>query len=177
MLCPCGTQKEFSACCEPVLLNPDLAETAEQLMRSRYTAYVNNNITYLKETTAPEKRAQFKEEDFKEWASVEWLGLKVLSAEAKVVEFMAKYKADGQTYDHHEVSKFRQIGSRWYFVSGDSHVHAEGDHSHDHHHGHSHNHGGHHHGHQAPTVRQEAKIDRNDPCPCGSGKKYKKCHG
>jgi preprotein translocase subunit SecA len=29
----------------------------------------------------------------------------------------------------------------------------------------------------APTKRTQAKVGRNDPCPCGSGKKYKKCHG
>ena len=28
-----------------------------------------------------------------------------------------------------------------------------------------------------PAVRAEAKVGRNDPCPCGSGKKFKKCHG
>jgi preprotein translocase subunit SecA len=28
-----------------------------------------------------------------------------------------------------------------------------------------------------PVVRDEQKVGRNDPCPCGSGKKYKKCHG
>ena len=27
------------------------------------------------------------------------------------------------------------------------------------------------------TIRKEASPGRNDPCPCGSGKKYKKCHG
>src|SRR5262249_8523027 len=29
----------------------------------------------------------------------------------------------------------------------------------------------------APVVRNEPKVGRNDPCPCGSGRKYKKCHG
>jgi len=29
----------------------------------------------------------------------------------------------------------------------------------------------------APIVRDAPKVGRNDPCPCGSGKKYKKCHG
>jgi SEC-C motif domain protein len=168
MLCPCGSKKEFSTCCEPFLNGLALPSTAEELMRSRYTAYTQNNITYLKETTAPEKRGQFKEEDFAEWASVEWLSLNIISTKDKVVEFMAKYKADGKTYDHHEVSKFRQIGPKWFFVDGDSHVHGEGDH--DHHH--------HHHGHHQETIKnEEPKIDRNSPCPCGSGKKYKKCHG
>lgn len=42
--------------------------------------------------------------------------------------------------------------------------------------GHDH-HGHHHHGHRhiAPFVRSGPKVGRNDPCPCGSGKKYKKC--
>ncbi|HPG25176.1 MAG: SEC-C domain-containing protein [Spirochaetaceae bacterium] len=53
-----------------------------------------------------------------------------------------------------------------------AHVHGPGcDHDHDHHHDHGHAHGG-----PAPYVRSEPKIQRNDPCPCGSGKKYKKCH-
>ena len=63
------------------------------------------------------------------------------------------------------------------------HVHgANCDHSHDH--GHEHDHA-HDHGHgpdcdhdhaAEPFVRTDPKINRNDPCPCGSGKKYKKCH-
>ena len=30
---------------------------------------------------------------------------------------------------------------------------------------------------QQPQERQQKKVGRNDPCPCGSGKKFKKCHG
>ena len=30
---------------------------------------------------------------------------------------------------------------------------------------------------RAPVVRTAPAVGRNDPCPCGSGKKYKKCHG
>jgi preprotein translocase subunit SecA len=28
-----------------------------------------------------------------------------------------------------------------------------------------------------PFVRSDRKVGRNEPCPCGSGKKYKQCHG
>lgn len=36
----------------------------------------------------------------------------------------------------------------------------------------------HSHGPSIPTyVRPSAKVGRNDPCPCGSQQKYKKCHG
>lgn len=167
MLCPCGSQKELKACCEPFISGQSLPKTPEELMRSRYTAYVQKNVAYLKETTAPEKRSQFKDEDVIALTDTEWLGLRVLKAEGKIVEFMARYKTDGETFDHHEVSKFRQIGEKWYYVDGDFHVHGEGDHHH-HHHGHQ---------HHAPIQREEPKVGRNDPCPCGSGKKYKKCHG
>ena len=49
------------------------------------------------------------------------------------------------------------------------HVHGpDCDHDHDH---------GHHHAAAEPYRREEAKLGRNDPCHCGSGKKFKKCHG
>jgi preprotein translocase subunit SecA len=32
-------------------------------------------------------------------------------------------------------------------------------------------------GPQTPMQREAPKVGRNDPCPCGSGKKYKHCHG
>lgn len=165
MNCACGTLLDFSDCCQPFLEGQALPKTAEQLMRSRYTAHVMQNIEYILDTTAPEKRGQFNEEKVREWASSEWLGLRVLKAEGKTVEFMAKYKTNGATFDHHEVSKFRQIGEKWFYVEGDSHVHEEGDDHHHHHHHHSH----------APAQRQEPKVGRNDPCTCGSGKKFKKC--
>ena len=65
----------------------------------------------------------------------------------------------------------------------ETHVHGPDcghDHTHEHAHGHvhgpscTHDHG-HHHGSQAPLVRAAPKVGRNDPCPCGSGKKHKKC--
>ena len=54
---------------------------------------------------------------------------------------------------------------------GCGHDHSH-DHDHDHHHGHGHDHA---HAPLTPIVRSAPKIGRNDPCPCGSGKKYKKC--
>lgn len=167
MLCPCGTQKDYSQCCEPYITGKKPAPTPEALMRSRYTAYVKVAAPYLKETLAPEARGDFNEKDVYEWSQQsEWLGLEILKAEGKTVEFMAKYKAQGKVLEHHEVSTFRQEGGKWYFVDGDSHVHEEGK-------GHEH------HAHaqepKAPIVREAPKVGRNDPCACGSGKKSKKC--
>lgn len=173
MNCPCGSNQPYDACCEPYISGKALPPTAEKLMRSRYTAYTKCDIDYIKKTLAPESRADFDVVSTKKWAKEsEWKGLKILSTKAGtasdkkgVVEFIATYTVDGKTQDHHEVSEFRKDNKdQWLFVSGESHTHNEGE---DHHH--------------APKpvtiVRETPKIGRNEPCPCGSGKKYKKCCG
>ncbi len=166
MTCPCGTGKPYSDCCEPFITGKLPAPTPEALMRSRYTAYVKVVEPYLRETLAPESRGDYNEKDVREWAKQsEWLGLKILKAQGNTVEFVAKYKTQGKVLEHHEVSTFRKDGNKWYFVDGESHVHEDGK-------GHEH-----HAEPKAPVVREEPKIGRNDPCKCGSGKKYKKCCG
>lgn len=165
MNCDCGSGKNYSECCEPLIKGSRMAASAEELMRSRYTAHVKKEISYLRETLAPEQRSSFVEKDVRSWCDSDWRGLEIIEAKGNKVEFMAKYKSNGKVYEHHEVSTFRKIGSRWFFVDGDSHVHEEGQ--------------GHHHHHepQAPLVRELPKVGRNDPCVCGSGKKFKKCCG
>jgi SEC-C motif domain protein len=172
--CDCGSGLTYGACCEPYISGEKKAPTAEALMRSRYTAYVHANISYIKSTLAPEKRKEFDESGAKEWATKsKWMGLEIMetkqgqpSDSKGVVEFTATYKLNGKTIGHHEVAEFRQdkTENRWYFVDAESHEHADG-------------HGHHHHAPTAPVVRAEPKIGRNDPCSCGSGLKYKKCHG
>ena len=166
MNCDCGSQKSFSDCCEPLLKGQTKATSPEQLMRSRYTAHVKKDIAYLKATLAPEQRSSFIEKDVLAWANSEWLGLDIVEAKGNKVEFVAKYKSKGKVFEHHEYSTFRKIGDTWYFVDGDSHVHEEGK-------GHHH----HHHEPVTPIVREQPKVGRNDPCVCGSGKKFKKCCG
>ncbi len=143
-------------------------------MRSRYSAFVIGNVDYIKDTLAPESRKDFDPKSTKEWATKsKWKGLQIVSTKQGqandkkgVVEFIASYEQEGEAIDHHEVSKFRKSDKgQWLFVDGDSHTHKGGE--------------GHHHHHpkQETHVRTEPKIGRNDPCHCGSGKKYKKCHG
>lgn len=170
--CPCGLQIDYSECCQPLHTQKAKAKTAEQLMRSRYSAFVKGEVDYLYQTLAPESRKDYDAKATKEWStSVKWKGLKIVKAEGGTstdkegtVEFVATYEKDKQGLDHHEVSQFRKDENGvWYFVDGDGHTHAEGE--------------DHNHAPQQTIVREGPKIGRNDPCSCGSGKKYKKCCG
>ncbi|MFT5519591.1 MAG: SEC-C motif-containing protein [Enterobacterales bacterium] len=156
--CPCGSDQPYENCCEPAHTGTTPSKTAEALMRSRYCAYVKKCIPYLGESLHPDQREDWSEENTKRWAdNSQWLSLEIISTEAGlenddqgIVEFAATFKEDNQKNSHHEVSNFQKIDNRWYYVDG-----------------------------QTPkpeTVRNESpKIGRNDPCPCGSGKKFKKC--
>ncbi len=145
-------------------------------MRSRYTAFTLAKVDYLKQTLAPESQKDFDSKSTEKWAKEStWRGLKIISTKLGgpedrkgVVEFVASYTKDGEDIDHHEVAQFRKSANgKWLFLDGDSHTHKDGE-------GHAHDHG---HSPQQTIVREQPKIGRNDPCTCGSGKKYKKCCG
>ena len=161
-ICPCGSGQAFDECCGPVLSGERPASTAESLMRSRYTAYVRGAIEHLGKTLHPESRGDYDEDATRKWASTaRWLGLEVVAVdgggendEEGMVEFIARYRdtLKGGLRAHHERGAFRKVDGLWYFTEGHP---------------------------VAPTtlVHQGQKVGRNDPCPCGSGKKYKKCCG
>lgn len=157
--CPCGSGKEYASCCEPVISGAQAAPTAEALMRSRYAAYVEKEIGWLGESLAPESRKDHDEKAVREWSEkAEWLGLEIGEVEGGgendaegMVEFAATYALDGHTLTHRERSRFRRVDGAWRYVDGEMV--------------------------SPPNVRKGPKVGRNDPCPCGSGKKYKKCCG
>jgi SEC-C motif-containing protein len=158
--CPCASGLAFEACCEPYLMGRLPAPTAVALMRARYSAYALCSIDYLYKTSGPRVRREFDAEGSKKWAqSAEWLGLEVLSTEGGGVddttgrvEFVAHYKVKESTFDHHEFAEFARLDGEWRFSDGKV-IGPE------------------------PVRRESPKIGRNDPCACGSGKKYKKCCG
>ena len=157
--CPCGSGKTFARCCEPYLTGNAQAPTAEAQMRARYTAYTTANMAFIESTHSPKTRDSLELESSRKWAEEsEWLGLEIVSTDKGgtpdtegTVEFIARYIQDGHEEKHHEISSFVKDGGRWYFMDGGSP--------------------------RQTVVREEPKIGRNDPCPCGSGKKYKKCCG
>jgi len=155
-LCPCGSKKEFSDCCEPFLNGTDIPTTAEALMRSRYTAYTCMDDKYLLATWHPDTRPK-RTNPSDDGDGTVWTGLSILRTEegqsgdkTGVVEFIASCDANGKPFQLHEISEFSHDGERWFYVDGFD---------------------------QMPVVRESPKVGRNDPCPCDSGKKYKKCCG
>jgi SEC-C motif domain protein len=127
-------------------------------MRSRYTAYVQGAIDHLVATHAPSTRASLDLDAITAWSrDTLWLGLEIVATERGgtsddegVVEFVARGVTRGVPFAQRERSRFRRVDGRWCYVDGDRR--------------------------REPT-RAAASPGRNEPCPCGSGKKFKRCHG
>ena len=160
MDCPCGSGKTYEQCCEAFIKGEQLPETAEQLMRSRYSAHAKQEIPYLYQTIHPNYRKDWNEQDVTAWSqNAVWQGLDIVFTEAGsatddqgIVEFVARFSMKGDQMSHHERAVFEKIENRWYFKDGEFMKPKQ-------------------------ARRETPKVGRNEPCPCGSGKKYKKCCG
>jgi SEC-C motif-containing protein len=116
-LCPCGSGLSLDDCCGCYIAGMT-AQTAEQLMRSRYTAYVFKNNAYLFATWHVRTRPELLEED-----NAKWLGLKIINYQQHdnthaIVEFVARYKIAGRAYRLHEISQFVFEEGRWFYLDG-----------------------------------------------------------
>lgn len=146
--CPCGSGQAYARCCCPFVEGGEPAPTAEALMRSRYTAYARRQVPYLLASWHPSTRpARLELEE-----ELRWQGLTVL-ATAKggpadvdgIVEFEAVFAFQGHQQRLRERSRFVHEAGQWFYVEG------------------------------VELPATSAKTGRNEPCPCGSGKKHKKC--
>lgn len=127
MNCYCCSGKNFDECCQPFLDGTAKPQTAEELMRSRFSAYAVGAIEYLLRSTHPSTRKFHKAEEIENWAKTNtWERLEIVSksnGEAKdtqgTVEFKAYFTgADGNPQIHHEHSNFRKELGKWFFVDG-----------------------------------------------------------
>lgn len=149
--CPCGSKLAAADCCWPLISGAQAAQTAEQLMRSRYSAYYSCQIDYLLKTQHPE----FQEPDLRaslahQFANPQgWIRLEVIKHQAKndsaKVEFKAYFHDQQQVYCLHERSNFVLQQGAWFYTDGK--ILSNG-----------------------PTT-----WPRNENCWCGSGKKHKRC--
>jgi len=126
-ICPCGSEKSYKVCCAPLHSGDQLAKTAEQLMRSRYSAYACKKIDYLFETTHPKKRNENFRSEMAAWANrAEFTKLEILAKKQgrsldKIgkVEFIAHYRQFGEEKQMHEISTFRRHQGRWHYYDGE----------------------------------------------------------
>ena len=121
--CPCGSGVGYAACCEPLHDGEREAATAEQLMRSRYSAYSRGLPDYLFRTWHPRTRPA----DVAIEPEIEWTGLDVVDAAAGgadddrgEVEFTAHYREAGGHHAMHERSRFERRAGRWFYTDGDA---------------------------------------------------------
>ena len=68
-LCPCKSGKTFGECCGPIIAGTAKAETAEALMRARYTSYVTGDVAFLKASATKSVQEEFDEEASKAWSA------------------------------------------------------------------------------------------------------------
>lgn len=147
MLCLCSSGKPFADCCEVFLCGIQSANNPEQLMRSRFVAFAKGNSSYLLQTSSLELQKQLSEQELKETCEqFQFIKLEVLNAKNNHVEFIASMLLKNELHTLHELSLFVEENGSWKYHSGNIY----------------------------PT--DVTKVLRNDDCPCGSGKKFKKCH-
>lgn len=122
-------------------------------MRSRYVAYTLKNSEYLLSTWHTSTRPSENPVD----ESLQWRGLEILSTsqggegdERGIVEFRAKCRVKDESAGLDESSEFVKEDGKWYYLDGSG---------------------------IKPIRSRQDRVGRNEPCPCGSGKKYKKCCG
>ena len=119
--CPCGAA-DYDRC-SGHFHRGAVADSAEQLMRSRYSAYVLGLGDYLRATWHPQTRPAAIDVDGAGSKQTTWLGLSVKrhvpEGDHAVVEFVARYRLGGQSAQRlHEISRFERIDGRWYYVDG-----------------------------------------------------------
>ncbi|MDV7021192.1 YchJ family protein [Atlantibacter subterranea] len=148
-LCPCGSALEYSLCCAPYISANVAAPNPARLMRSRYCAFVTKNADYLIKTWHPSVHAaEFRAEIEAGFAGTEWLGLTIFE------------EAAGRSEDEGFVSfvaRYRENQRNGAIIERSRFLFENG--------------------HWYYIDGQRPEFGRNDPCPCGSGKKFKKCCG
>lgn len=125
LACPCGGEN-LTTCCGPFLSGKADPATAEQLMRSRYSAFALGNVDYIINSHHPETRDEVERQEIEVWSKEsEWHALSVLRVEAGgeqdeqgLVDFVARYTLKGLTTEHRERALFERHEGKWVFRDG-----------------------------------------------------------
>jgi SEC-C motif-containing protein len=157
--CVCGLGESNETCCLPIIKGKTPAKTAEALMRARYAAYVLAEVDFIIDSVHPNSPGEADRRTTEAWSkNADWKGLEVVSTEAGgegdeqgIVEFIARFDVQGAPQQHHERARFVRHNKKWMYMDGEE-IKPQ------------------------PIRRAAPRVGRNDPCPCGSGKKFKKCY-
>lgn len=146
--CPCKSGDKLIDCCGKIIDGLTVASTPQELMRSRYTAFVLANVKYLYKSMTEDLQNKFNQDEVRAWTqNIKWVGLvvfdEVISGKDGEVEFEAVYKEDGKVNSIHEHSTFINRDGFWLY--------------------------------SGRTANKFPYLGRNSSCPCASGKKFKKC--
>ncbi len=147
--CPCGSTKTLAQCCLKLINGDAPAQSAEQLMRSRYSAFVLGAYPYL---LSSHWQSDSDKSDLKALQEsnqhTQWLSLRIIDSQDNQVEFCAYYREHDGFYCLHERSNFIQQDGNWFYTDGE-------------------------------LFKDSGRIkpNRNEPCLCGSTKKFKRCCG
>ncbi|MCK5311747.1 MAG: YchJ family protein [Desulfobacteraceae bacterium] len=150
--CYCQSDKPYEKCCRPFLSGASLPDTPEQLMRSRFSAFCTEDIKYLISTHHPSMR-QPNEADALSTTikQTKWLGLKILKAKKSKTDETEAYVEFAAFYHDGKIGQLHE-NSR-FIKDNNKWYYLDG------------------------KILKPHKCSRNEPCWCGSQKKYKKCHG
>ncbi len=150
--CCCGSHKPFKACCGPFLSGELKPELPEQLMRSRFSAFCTKNVEYLLNSHHPQSQGQHDRQALKNTVqNTEWVALKIIKADNSQLDNGIGYVEFAAFYNSNGPGQLHE-NSRFIKEDGEWYY-AEG------------------------ILLEPLKFTRNEPCWCGSNKKYKKCHG
>ena len=145
--CPCGGEDYFE-CCYPYHNDTKVAQDALSLMKSRYSAFVKKEASYLFETSSKTLQSQLTVEELEEASkNTQFVRLQIVNHYVDTVEFKAFYIENNKLHVLHELSDFIIEDSHWRYHSG------------------------------SIFPASVVNLTRNSPCPCLSGLKFKKCHG
>lgn len=148
MICPCESGRTYDECCKPYLSGLNLPKTPEALMRSRYTAYSQANIDYIQQTMRGPALINFNPQAAYQWAvQAKWLGLKVVSAPTPSAQAKIGFVEFIASFLEQNQRKIIHERSEFHFLEGRWFY----------------------------VTGNTPKVNLNASCPCGSGKKFKRC--
>lgn len=151
--CFCGNQKYYSECCLPFISGNLKPETPEQLMRSRYSAFCIKDIEYLISTHHHSKQQPNEREILAQTINeTQWLGLKVLKTDKRRINQVVGHVEFAAFYKNNNKIEQLHENSKFIYENGQWYY-LDG------------------------VMLEPLKFARNEPCWCGSMKKFKKCHG